>query len=64
MKSLPTNLALYLISKFLVTITCDNTASQSDWPCTFLQPGCFCLASIILFEKAQLIHNISCKKYI
>ena len=32
----------YLISEFLVAYT--MTIVASDRPCTFLQPGCFCLA--------------------
>ena len=31
----------YLISEFLVAY---NHCVASDWPCTFLQPGCFYLA--------------------
>ena len=31
----------YLISEFLVAYI---TIVASDWPLTFLQPGCFCLA--------------------
>ncbi len=31
----------YLISEFLVA---NITIVASDWPRTFLQPGCFCLA--------------------
>ena len=31
----------YLISEFLVAYI---TIVASDWPRTFLQPGCFCLA--------------------
>ena len=33
----------YLISKILVTYNYSYNAA-SDWPRTFLQPGCFCLA--------------------
>ena len=25
----------------------------SDWPCTFLQPGCFCLAYTLLDESEE-----------
>ena len=32
----------YLISKVWVTYNHSNNAA-SDWPRTFLQPGCFCL---------------------
>ena len=33
----------YLISKILVAYNYSYNAA-SDWPRTFLQPGCFCLA--------------------
>ena len=33
----------YLISKILVTYNYSNYNTASDWPCTFVQPGCFCL---------------------
>ena len=33
----------YLISKILVAFNYSYNAA-SDWPRTFLQPGCFCLA--------------------
>ena len=38
----------YLISKVLVTYNHSYNAA-SDWPCTFLQPGCFCLGYMYMY---------------
>ena len=40
----------YLISEFLVAYI---TIVASDWPHTFLQLGCFCLALIFIMVSTQ-----------
>ena len=39
----------HLISKILVAYNYHYNAA-SDWPCTFLQPGCLCLTSVRPFS--------------
>ena len=42
----------YLISEFLAIVA-------SDWPRTFLQPGCFCLALLFTSNYPNSIHFIA-----
>ena len=45
-------MALPDIKDFLVAYNYSYNAA-SDWPCIFLQPGCFCLAYVLRWHNAS-----------